>query len=102
MKKKLITMALLSIILVVAIFGSTGSALAEEINFALINYKSENFSEEEIDFALTNLQYKLEDEELPRLIRIEEVYDFNEEPLYGLYEFDDYYCLLYTSPSPRD
>ncbi len=94
MKKKLITMALLSIILVVAIFGSTGSALAEEINFALINYKSENFSEEEIDFALTNLQYKLEDEELPRLIRIEEVYDFNEEPLYGLYEFDDYYMLV--------
>ncbi len=94
MKKKLITIALLSIIFVVAIFGSTGSALAEEINFALINYKSENFSEEEIDFALTNLQYKLENEELPRLIRIEEVYDFNEEPLYGLYEFDDYYMLV--------
>ena len=61
MKKKLITIALLSIIFVVAIFGSTGSALAEEINFALINYKSENFSEEEIDLRsqIFNINWKM-------------------------------------------
>ncbi|MDE6471682.1 MAG: C39 family peptidase [Clostridia bacterium] len=94
MKKKLVTIVLLSLIIAVTIFGFAGSALAEEINLTLMYYQSENFSEEEIDFALTNLQYKLEDEELPRLIRIEEVYDFNEEPLYGLYEFNNYHMLV--------
>ena len=99
MKKKFVTIVLLSLMITIVIFGTAGSALAEEINFGIMSYQSEDFSEEEIDFALSNLQYKLEVEELPRLIRIEELYDFNEEPLYGLYEFDNYFMIVIRKPN---
>ncbi len=94
MKKKLVTIVLLSLMIALVIFGSVGNALAEEITLSLMSYQSEEISQEEIDFALYNLQYKLEVEELPRLIRVEEVYDFNEEPLYCLYELDGYYMIV--------
>lgn len=93
MKRKVITIALLSIMITLALFGSVGSALADEITLYLTSYQSEEITQEEIDFALSNLRYKLEEEELPKLIRVEEVYDFNSVPLYSLYEFDGYYMI---------
>ncbi len=94
MKKKVITIALLSIMVTLALFGSVGSAFADEITLSLMSYQSEEISQEEIDFALSNLQYKLDEKELPRLIRVEEVYDFNNKPLYSLYELDGYYMIV--------
>ena len=96
MKRKVITIVLLSILITLTLCGTVGVAFADEVNIALLSYRSENISQEEIDFALSNLQFKLE-KDLPRLIKVEEIYDFNEHPLYCLYEFDDYYMIVIRS-----
>lgn len=96
MKRKVITIVLLSILITLTFCSTVGVAFADEVNIALLSYRSENISQEEIDFALSNLQFKLE-KDLPRLIRVEEIYDFNEQPLYCLYEFEDYYMIVIRS-----
>ncbi|MCX4362262.1 MAG: hypothetical protein OSJ74_02590, partial [Clostridia bacterium] len=60
MKRKVITIVLLSILITLTLCGTVGVAFAEEVNIALLSYRSENISQEEIDFALSNLQFKLE------------------------------------------
>lgn len=91
MRNKVIILCVLLILIVTMGVGTIGVAFADEIKLGI---KGETFSAEEKDRAIMNLKDKFEDKDLPTLIDIEEIYDFNGEPLYGLYEFVDYYMIV--------
>lgn len=90
MKNRLIIILVLSVLLAL-ILSTTCSAVAEEIKISLL---ATDFSQSEKDFAMANLRLKFEDGNLPNIISIEKLYDFNHEPLYGLYEFEGYYMIV--------
>ncbi len=94
MKSKVIVVVVLSILITALCCFSLGTVLAEEIEISIMEYRSGDLSDDEIDFAISNLQYKLELDNLPRLIRADVIYDLNGEGLYGLYEFKNYYMIV--------
>ena len=60
----------------------------------------EGISVNEKNIALNNLYYKLESDEIAgNLIEVKILYDFNQEPLYSLYEFENYYMICIRSTS---
>lgn len=60
----------------------------------------EGVSVNEKNIAINNLNYKLESDEVTGdLIEIKLLYDFNQEPLYSLYEFENYYMICIRSTS---
>ena len=96
MRNKVIILCVLLILIVTMGVGTIGVAFADEIKLGI---KGETFSAEEKDRAIMNLKDKFEDKDLPTLIDIDEIYDFNGEPLYGLYEFVDYYMIVIRQTS---
>lgn len=96
MRNKVIILCVLLILIVTMGVGTIGVAFADEIKLGI---KGETFSAEEKDRAIMNLKDKFEDKDLPTLIDIEEIYDFNECPLYGLYEFQNYYMIVIRETS---
>ena len=96
MKRKMVIIFVLSIMMLTMTVGTVGVAFADEIRINLIG---DGFTVEEKELAIANLQLKFEDKELPTLLSVEELYDFNEEPLYGLYEFENYYMIVIRQTS---
>lgn len=96
MKTKAIIIIVLSVLVMTLTVGTVGVAFADEIRINLIG---DDFSVEEKELAIANLKLKFEDKQMPTLISVEQLYDFNDEPLYGLYEFVDYYMIVIRQTS---
>ncbi len=96
MKRKTLILIIVSAIILTTSFGTAGIAFAQEIKDLLI---CDNFSNSEKELAISNLKEKFDGDELPDLLYVEELYDFNDSPLYGLYEFDNYFMIVIRETS---
>lgn len=96
MKTKAVIILVLSVLIVTLTVGTVGVAFADEIRMNLIG---DEFTFEEKELAIANLKAKFEDEEMPTLKSVEKLYDFNDEALYGLYEFENYYMIVIRQTS---
>lgn len=62
--------------------------------FAPMTVAETQFSQEEQNLALNNLYCKFDEGEEPVLLNIKEVYNFNDEAVYALYNFENYYMVV--------
>ncbi|MDE7336827.1 MAG: hypothetical protein K2N32_01785, partial [Clostridia bacterium] len=68
MKRKTLTLIIVSAIILTTSFGTAGIAFAQEIKDLLI---CDNFSNSEKELAISNLKEKFDGDELPDLLYVE-------------------------------
>lgn len=82
----LITILVLSVIIISTCFNANMFTFAEEVD--------EELSQQEMELAFNNLYCKFDEEDKPVFKDAEVLYDFNDKPLYALYNFDNHYMIV--------
>lgn len=91
---KSVRTVLVLLVLLIILFTVLLSVLGE-ISIPVLAEVPSSFSQNEVNLAINNLNLKFEeDDSRPILQNVVEIYDFNEQPLYALYNFDNYYMIV--------